>query len=286
MVVYGDLLFLINFSMDFLCFYLTCLLLHKKLPTFRVCLASMMGGIYSVASLFIAQRIENPLLIDILALLVMCFVVFTKKGIGILRFSKYTLVYLFVSALLGGLMTALFNLFNKYDSFFEEKLIEEGIDVWAFSLLAIIGAICTMNGGRFFRSSTSKRDALIEIEGESGNVKLRALIDTGNLVHEPLSGKGVIFSSLGACKNALDEDTYKALLLYFDVNKMPECLSFGIRFVPSKMICGEVILPAIRFKSIRMKIGKKVKDIDVYVAFLKNDFIEGYDAIISSEIII
>lgn len=286
MIVYGDLLFLINFSMDFLCFYLTCLLLHKKLPTFRVCLASIMGGIYSVASLFIAQRIENPLLIDILTLIVMCFVVFAKKEIGILRFLKYTLVYLFVSSLLGGLMTALFNLFNKFDSFFEGTSIDEGIDVWILSLLAIIGAMCTMNGGRFFRSSTSTRDALIEIEGESGNVKLRALIDTGNLVHEPLSGKAVIFSSLGACKNALDEDIYKALLVYFDINKMPECFSLGIRFVPSKMICGKVILPAIRFKRVKMKIEKKVKDIDVYVAFLKEDFIEGYDAIISSEVII
>ena len=30
--VYGDLLFCVNFSMDFLCFYLTAKLLHRRLP--------------------------------------------------------------------------------------------------------------------------------------------------------------------------------------------------------------------------------------------------------------
>ena len=286
MVVYGDLLFLINFSMDFLCFYLTCLLLHTKIPTFRVCIASIIGGVYSVASLLLAQGTKNGIFIDILVLTFMCLIVFLKNGIKFLKIIKYTITYLFVSALLGGIMTALYNIFNKMDILSSAENVKEGLDVWVFSLLAILGAIFTTNGGRFFRTSSIKKDAFLEIEGESGSVKLRALVDSGNLVHEPISGKSVVFASLNSCKNALNDDVYRAILLSFDLQKLPLDLSIPIRFVPSKMISGKVLLPALKFRRVVLIYGKERREIDVYIAFLRDEIIDGYDAIISNEVII
>ena len=80
MIVYGDLLFLINFSMDFLCFYISCLLLHKKLPTLRACFSSCIGGIYSVVALFIAVDKISAFVIDISVLILMCIVVYYKRN--------------------------------------------------------------------------------------------------------------------------------------------------------------------------------------------------------------
>ena len=80
MVVYGDLLFLINFSMDFLCFYISCLLLHKKMPTVRVCLSACLGGVYSVASLFISVGKTEAVIIDMSVLLLMCCTVYLDKN--------------------------------------------------------------------------------------------------------------------------------------------------------------------------------------------------------------
>jgi MFS family permease len=51
--VYADVFFLVNFSMDFLCFYLCARLLHRPLSLWRGMLASALGGIYAVAALFL-----------------------------------------------------------------------------------------------------------------------------------------------------------------------------------------------------------------------------------------
>ena len=51
--VYVDLLFLIDFSMDFMCFYITSKILHRKISPIRTVLACILGGVYSVTVLFI-----------------------------------------------------------------------------------------------------------------------------------------------------------------------------------------------------------------------------------------
>ena len=117
MVVYGDLLFFINFSMDFLCFYISCLLLHQRLPIFRACLSSFVGGVYSVLALFLTFDGAKATALDILVLILMCLVVYCGKEVTFLRIVKGIFLYFFVSALLGGLMTALFSLFNASQSF-------------------------------------------------------------------------------------------------------------------------------------------------------------------------
>ena len=45
--VYADVLFLINFSMDYLCLYITARVLHRKMTLWRILSASALGGIYA-----------------------------------------------------------------------------------------------------------------------------------------------------------------------------------------------------------------------------------------------
>ncbi|MBR2381066.1 MAG: sigma-E processing peptidase SpoIIGA [Clostridia bacterium] len=200
MIVYGDLLFLINFSMDFLCFYLSCLLLHRKPNTVRCVLASVVGGIYSVSALFIKIGGVGAFAIDLLVLIFMCLLAYGVRKNGFWGLAKAIFLYFFVSALLGGMMTALFSLFNSMDVLNEIEGADGGINVWAFSLLTIAGSILTLRGGRIFKTSFSKKTAILEIQNEKGMLELRALVDSGNLATEPISGKGVAFVNVEKCK--------------------------------------------------------------------------------------
>ena len=96
MIVYGDLLFLINFSMDFLCFYIACLLLHKRIAIFRTCLASVIGGIYSVAALFIKTQGGIALFLDISVLAFMCAIVFATKNTSLWWMLKAIFLFKFI----------------------------------------------------------------------------------------------------------------------------------------------------------------------------------------------
>ena len=284
MTVYGDLLFLINFSMDFLCFYLSCLLLRERLKTLRVCVASIIGGVYSVAALFIDTNSILAFSIDILILLLMCAVVYRERGMSFSTYIKRVLLYFVVSSLLGGFMTAVFSVLNRIEAFGKDFGIEEGIDVWVFALLALISSMLTLKGGSIFKTS-SKKEAIIEIESEIGTARLKALVDTGNLVCEPISGKSVIFARLDACGGLFSEDDYLALENGEGIENMPTSLAMRMRPIFSNTVNGGLLLPAIRFRRVRLLLEKRKKDIDVYIAFMGNDGLSGYDAIISDELI-
>ncbi len=284
MVVYGDLLFLINFSMDFLCFYLSCLLLHKKLPTARAFAASCIGGAYSVLALFLKAGGALAFAIDASVLFLMCLCVYYSRGCKASGILKAVLLYFLVSALLGGVMTSLFSLFNELDILEEGLDADEGVEVWVFAFLAVVGAAFTARGGRIFRSS-AKREVVLEVVGEEGISHLRALVDSGNLATEPISGRAVVFASAESCREALGEDMY-AGLSSFSTDTVSALVMSKIRLVPSKSVTGESLLPALRFNDIRLKKGREVKHLDVYIAFVAEGLFGEYDAIISDEAII
>ena len=50
--LYGDVLFLVNFSMDFLTLYITALILHRSVKKRRFVLSAAIGGVYGVAACF------------------------------------------------------------------------------------------------------------------------------------------------------------------------------------------------------------------------------------------
>ena len=236
-----------------------------------------------MAVLFIDADGVMSFVVDILILLLMCFVAYSKQSIGLIGFAKRVALYFLVSTLLGGFMTAMFSLLNRLEFFGEQIGIEEGIDVWIFAILAILSTILTLRGGKIFRSS-ARKEAIIEIE-ENNVIRLRALIDSGNLAYEPISGKSVIFVCLDKCEGLLSNKDYMALKNGGGIEEMPISLAMRIRPIFSKSIGGNSLLYAMRFKSVRVICGKMTKEVDVYIGFIDNEDINGYDAIISDELI-
>ena len=150
--VYVDLLFMINFSMDFLCFFLTARILALPLSLPRTLLASALGGIYSDIALFITLGALPSLLLDIFVCVLICAIAFLKKG-ELSSLPLYIIVYFAISMALGGFMTAIFNLLNKADIPLESGA-SDGISVWAFAALAAVSGLLTFFGGRFFLPSS------------------------------------------------------------------------------------------------------------------------------------
>ena len=74
--VWGDLLFLVNFCMDFQCLFLTAKLLHRRFFAWRAALASALGALYAVAALFFQTAGGVAFLLDCLTCLLMCLMVF------------------------------------------------------------------------------------------------------------------------------------------------------------------------------------------------------------------
>ena len=102
--VYADILFFINFSMDFLCFYICSRVLGRRLHVLRATVASVIGGAYSVAMLFFDPGGSAEILLDIGVLLIMCAVAQPNGKNSLAGEFGGAAMYAGISAALGGFM--------------------------------------------------------------------------------------------------------------------------------------------------------------------------------------
>ncbi|MBR4014238.1 MAG: sigma-E processing peptidase SpoIIGA [Clostridia bacterium] len=156
--VYVDLFFVINFSMDFLCFFLASQLLGSKLSPWRTVAASALGGIYANMTLFMSVSGIWELALDILVCALMCVVSFGR----IKHLFAHVCVYIAISMVLGGFMTALFELLNKIELPLGE-IEGDGISAWLLLFLAVVSGALTLFGGKFFRRTSSRKYTAVTV---------------------------------------------------------------------------------------------------------------------------
>lgn len=274
--VYIDLYFLINFSMDLLCFFLTSRLLSHRFSVPRVLAASVLGGVYACASLFIGLGGVFGILLDLFACALMSAAAVLKKG-ELRQTAGYTVVYAAVSTVLGGFMTVLFSLFNRIglSSLMRGENDGDSMSVWLFALLAAISGVASLLGGRFFRRKSSRRQGEVKIRVGERNVRLSAMCDSGNLLREPVSNKACI---------VVDSDA-AASLLPKRIEKITGKDAERIRIIPTRTVNGEGMLYALRADSVSLNMGKGWREVDAFVAFgeIKNGE-NGARALIPSEL--
>ncbi len=189
--VYADLLFLVNFSMDLLCFYLCARLLHRPLILWRGVLASALGGVYAVAALFLTVGRAPAFLLDAAVCVALCAVAMASRGERWRSLLKLSALYLLVSMLLGGVMTALYAQLNRIPGV-TDRVEEDGMSAWLFFGLALVSSVLTALWGRCFRRATGKTRVTVIVEEGGRRAELCGIVDSGNLLRDPISGRAVI----------------------------------------------------------------------------------------------
>lgn len=267
--VYADLLFLINFSMDFLCFYISSKILSFKLSPLRAVLGATLGGIYSVIALFLPSFYGVSFLIDIAVGLCMCLVVWgaSRKSDLFLGF----LLYFAVSMALGGFMTAIFNLLNRLGFNKINAGTGDGISVWLFALVALVSGAVTLLGGRFFKRRSSERSAELEISYGGRTKKISAFVDTGNLLSEPISGKPCVIADTKELEDLLPSEILSAAARGGVTLLVSEAHARNIRLIPAITATGEGLLVAIRVDKMRIDSGKGMYETDALLALTSLD---------------
>ena len=264
--VYVDLYFFINFSMDLLCLYLTSRLLSTRLSLLRGCLAAALGGIYANISLFLNFGGLLGFALDTLCLVLLCAVAFLKKE-KLRRLLPLSLVFAAVSATLGGIMTAIYYLFNRTGLFdFLRGGEGDGISVWLFAALALISALMTLWGGRGATRKMSASEVEIQITLDGKSVTLHGMTDSGNLLRDPLSGKPCIITDINkvskiipSCLRGNGDMLSKIALLKGNSRRR-------ISLIPTQTATGESMLIGLREAHILIIQEGRKKEVDAIIA--------------------
>ena len=272
--VYLDLFFIINFSMDFLCFYLSGTLLGNKLSVLRMLLAAALGGIYADITLFLPLSGIWELALHGAVCVLMCLCAFGKA-----RVAANTCVYIATSAVLGGFMTALFELLNSADIPLSE-VKSDGISAWLLLALAVISAIITLLGGRFFRRKTAKKYVKVTLKLQGRSKQLSGFCDSGNLLRDPIGGKSCIVVDTEAVSDLIPKELLSASSDGF--THIPTDMGRRVRLIPATTATGSGMLLAIRMDSVLLD-GREVDALVALSELGKND---GCDALVPSQLLI
>ena len=242
--VYADLLFLVNFSMDFLCFYLCARLLHRPLSLWRGMLASALGGVYAVAVLFLTVGRVPAFLIDALVCVALCAVAMASRREGWRSLLRLSALYLLVSMVLGGVMTALFSQLNRIPGV-TDRVSEDGLSTWVFFGIALISAVLTALWGRCFRRTVGKTRVTVIVEQEGKRAELAGIVDSGNLLRDPISGKVVIPANAEQLRGVAPAKLLSiasAIRVSEAVGELPEEMKRRVRLIPARGATGERLM--------------------------------------------
>jgi len=176
--------------------------------------------------------------ISVCVSLLMCYIAFGAPGIG--RFALSSLLFYLVNFLMGGGITALYNLFNRTlgtKKFYINGQIQEyGGDIpflW-FIILAAISAFLSYLYGRIadkFGFGSKKRVSRIRLIYRGLETEFEGLCDSGNLLTEPIGGLPVIITDYETLEPILPTE-FRPIFRQKDIGMLGGALcGFGLEAV-------------------------------------------------------
>ncbi len=265
-VIYSDLLFLINFSLDFLCLFITDRILNCGAKTRFLFVASLLGGLYAFIPYLLYIPAFFSTVLHILAAAVLCLIAFSKHGAK--KFFLSLMTYVVSSSLLGGLITAIYNLSGGYnDGVYRES------DALVFCFVCVFASLIALSYGVICKRVIHIKSVEINIFLKEQKVCARLLADSGNLVTEPFSSLPVIVLSACALPPPYDK---------------PESESFPlpIRAIPFSTSAGKGCFFGFRPQKIEIiRLAKKPKTVDAYIGIDtdRHNF-SGFDGLIPTSL--
>ena len=194
-VIYGDVYLMGNFTMDYLALYLTAKAVKHPPKPLRIALGASLGALYSLAALFLPD--ENPLSLFTSIAIPFLLILVSLGWQGSIRAMLTPLAAFWgISFLLGGAATAVSYLVGRWAD--REALIGGQVEslpgdlpYWGVLLVALLaGAVIS-----FLLRGRKKLPSTVTLTvGEDGATlsTLTGLVDSGNLLVEPISGRAVI----------------------------------------------------------------------------------------------
>lgn len=176
--------------MDFACLKITSRVGACGGKTHRLIIAAVLGGVYSIAALFIERRLIYYILSAIVCIAVI-YIAFYRLKDKFSRMIKIAFIYFGVSMLSGGGVSAAFYFFEYLFSGFTEMSPAEkthGLSP-SISLALSAGCFAAYIAVVGIKKANIDKIAFLRIEAFGKEIELSVLPDSGNMLREPFGGK-------------------------------------------------------------------------------------------------
>lgn len=281
--VYADLLFLINFFMDYACLRISARAGGCSYVTWRLCLASALGGVYSIAALFLHEGVLSFLL-SLAACVLISAAAFQRKGDRPSRLVRISLLYLGVSTLSGGFVSASFRVLNRFFSMVGDASRPEAGEVLSpeIYLSLAIGSLCAYLAVTAIKKANVDKAETIKIYAFGGELALPILSDSGNRLRDPVQNKPcTVISDKDLIPLAGEERTRMLVCGRLDAD-----IGERVCVIPAGTVnASSVLFGFLPRRTVLLDAsGKQVKEVDTVIAVSGEKSFSGGRAVVPGEL--
>ena len=276
MVVYADVLLVVNLFVNYLLLLCSSMIMKKHTGRLRILLGASIGAVYG----FVVFLPELPGIIEFLIRLIASAVIvlgaFGFKNLP--SFLRCFCTFFAVSFSFGGILLVLWITVAPIGMVYNNGAVYFDIDLAVLAISTIISfAVVSILAHFTARRAPKDSIALVKIAYQGKEVSLTALVDTGNSLCETFSGYPVILGEIESLEKIMPK-AVREFINGEDVSSSPE-----MRLVMHKTVSGTGVLPVFRPDYIEVKSAShNVKTNEVYVAVTRDNLARGeYELILN-----
>ena len=211
MTIYLDVVLIENLCMNYIILFATGYVLKLNRNHLRIIFSSLLGGIYSILAYMEIMELYSNIVVKIIISIVMVYIAYVPKNIK--EMFKILIFFYLTSFAFGGCAFSLMYFIKP-----EEILMKNGVLIGTYPLKVailggIIGFVVLCICFHIIKTKITKKNIFCELTIciEEKRKKIKALIDTGNMLREPITNIPVIIvekdSLEGLISNNILENT-------------------------------------------------------------------------------
>ena len=192
MTIYIDVVLIENLIMNYIILFTTGIILKSKIQPIRILIASLLGAIYSIISYVGVLKIYSSFILKIVLSVLIVYIAFNPQNIK--KMWKDLLIFYLTSFVFGGAAFALIYIVKPQDIIMKNGLFLGTYPLKTVVLGAVIAFVISIAAFSLVKSKISKKDMFCKIEIKINNkiINAKAMIDTGNMLKEPITNTPVV----------------------------------------------------------------------------------------------
>ena len=224
MTIYIDIVFIENVIMNYIIIIATGLVVKSEIKHLRILLSSVIGAVYTVITYISKLEVYSNVVLKFILSIVIVYVAYNPQTMK--RMWKELLFFYLTSFLFGGVAFAFIYFLKPQDILMKNGMFLGTYPLKTVFISAIIAYIIIITSFKLIKNKISKKNIYCKLRLclNKKTIETTAMIDTGNLLKEPISNTPVIVVERSILYDVLPKEILNNIeeIIGGDFQKIPE----------------------------------------------------------------
>lgn len=234
MTIYLDIVFFENFILNYIIILSTAIISKSRIRMVSIMFSSIVGGIFSILNYMIKTDSFSNIILKIIISILMILIAF--KDYKLKKIVRQLLFFYLVSFTFGGIAFMLLFFIKPQNIIMKSNHLVGTYPLKITILAGITGFIIIFLIEKIIKDRLNKKSMICDLEiFYNGNIrKIRTMIDTGNLLKEPISQNDVIIVEKDSLEGIVSKDILENITHILKGNWITSenAYSYKIKLIP------------------------------------------------------